>query len=656
MSVGKVDRFFALLVAAVLVTPIRTMAATLFWDGSGTGWNAAASWSTASDAALPDPSSPPGSGDLASFSISSVSLAQTVNLNAAASASGLTFNSPGATTVQSGSGTNMLTIGSNGITVNSGTGPATLTSAISTPSSQTWANNSTNTLTASGDLTLGFATLTVDGTGDTMVAKIIGVPPGSSTPGALVKTGTGTLSSSAANTYGQGTSILGGILSIATMNSLGTPASILVDTMIDGGTLKYTGAATSTNRFFKIGSSGATFDASGSGALTFSNSSEFFGPSGAWSLTLTGSSTADNTFAATLRDTINFSKTGPSTWVLSGLNYNWTAGTIDISGGVLKALNSFSFGGTSIPIGVHGGTLDLAGTVISAHPVSISGSGVGGAGAIVNNGQQQLGSNGLNIQSLTLTGDAAIGGSGGWGIGAGSLNPNNLVELAGHMLAKTGANEIALYSSTINNSGAAPATIEVRSGVLWLDGAVFTGAAGGSIVYQSGTKALIDTQQTAVAWPITLIGGNIMGAAGSGAVGNVLLLGDVTFEPMDVSGNLAPTTSHSFTVSGSITEDSPHSITKLGVNTLTLSGNNSFTGGILIKSGTLRSSSAGALSTTGTITLGDTSGSGTATLNFAGSGHTSLNVTGINVISGSTRARASRLPPLQTMSRMRRST
>ena len=40
---------------------------------------------------------------------------------------------------------------------------------------------------------------------------------------------------------------------------------------IQGSRLKYVGAATSTNRLFTVGTAGATLDASGTGALTFSN-------------------------------------------------------------------------------------------------------------------------------------------------------------------------------------------------------------------------------------------------------------------------------------------------------------------------------------------------------------------------------------------------
>ena len=57
-------------------------AANIFWDGTGTSWNAASFWSTAGNATTPDPAAKPGAGDIANFNISTVNSAQTVNLDA----------------------------------------------------------------------------------------------------------------------------------------------------------------------------------------------------------------------------------------------------------------------------------------------------------------------------------------------------------------------------------------------------------------------------------------------------------------------------------------------------------------------------------------------------------------------------------------------
>jgi fibronectin-binding autotransporter adhesin len=54
-------------------------------------------------------------------------------------------------------------------------------------------------------------------------------------------------------------------------SSIGSSSNAASNLHIQGGTLRYEGAATSTDRLFTIGTRGATLDASGSGALTFNN-------------------------------------------------------------------------------------------------------------------------------------------------------------------------------------------------------------------------------------------------------------------------------------------------------------------------------------------------------------------------------------------------
>jgi fibronectin-binding autotransporter adhesin len=54
-------------------------------------------------------------------------------------------------------------------------------------------------------------------------------------------------------------------------SSIGAGSSDAANILIQGGTLKYVGAGDSTNRLFTIGTGGATLDASGTGAVVFSN-------------------------------------------------------------------------------------------------------------------------------------------------------------------------------------------------------------------------------------------------------------------------------------------------------------------------------------------------------------------------------------------------
>lgn len=119
---------------AALLAASSTQAANIYWDGTGSSWGAAASWSTASGAATPDSTLVPGTADIAIFSISTLTnTAQTVNLNAAQRVLGLSFlGTNTATTLLQGGGTNQtlnpwLKIGTGTLTL---TGSNTITRAV----------------------------------------------------------------------------------------------------------------------------------------------------------------------------------------------------------------------------------------------------------------------------------------------------------------------------------------------------------------------------------------------------------------------------------------------------------------------------------------------------------------------------------------------
>src|SRR5262249_8845569 len=92
----------------------------------------------------------------------------------------------------------------------------------------------------------------------------------------LTKSGAGTVTLSANNTYGGFTYIDGGILSIpsianvSTASPLGAPNSSSASIQINGGTLQYTGSTASTTRGFSIGTGGGGIEVTQAGAtLTF---------------------------------------------------------------------------------------------------------------------------------------------------------------------------------------------------------------------------------------------------------------------------------------------------------------------------------------------------------------------------------------------------
>ena len=287
-------------------------AANIFWDGTGTSWNAASFWSTASNATTPDPAAKPGAGDIANFNISTVNSAQTVNLDAAQAALGLVFNSTGTVLIQTGSGTNTLTLGTSGITVNSGAGADTISSAVSLGSPQSWTNNSSNVLTVSGNISNAANLLIIAGTGNTTLSGILG-----NGSGGLTKSGSGALTLSGANTYAGLTTVSGGTLVLGNASALGTTAG--GTNVASGATLDLGGSA--------IGAEPLTITGAGVGGNGALVESQRDAASLAGVVTINGPVTIGGTGNITLGGSVNagnnvLTKIGSGTLTLSGTTDN----------------------------------------------------------------------------------------------------------------------------------------------------------------------------------------------------------------------------------------------------------------------------------------------------------------------------------------------
>lgn len=266
-------------------------------------------------------------------------------------------------------------------------------------------------------------------------------------------------------------------------------------------------------------------------------------------------------------------KTGSGTVTLAVAN-SYGGGTL-IRGGTVIVPNNASLGvAGGQTVVTNGGTLDLGGSAgpealnLGNRVLIVSDTGVGGAGAVVNNSPNSQ----FNaVQQMVLAGNTTFGGLNRWDIrGSGSV-----LDMGGFMLTKTGTNLVALVQTTVNN----PGNIVVAQGSFGLHLTDLGGSAANTITIQNG--AALDFYQASVpqTWTLVLNDGSRYwsenGGAGQNAwAGPVTLLGAVTFQanaPLDIFGDIT----------------GPGSIIKTGAATATLSASNNYAGNTTVNQGTL---------------------------------------------------------------------
>ncbi|TAK98313.1 MAG: hypothetical protein EPO07_12180, partial [Verrucomicrobia bacterium] len=145
-------------------------------------------------------------------------------------------------------------------------------------------------------------------------------------------------------------------------------------------------------------------------------------------------------------------------------------GNTFVNSGTLVVGNATALGATNGGTTVaSGATLDFNARNIGLEPVTVSGSGVGGNGALVNNGADIF----PTVAYVTMTGDTVFGGSGRWDLRSATTgNPTQSSLLTGgqpYKLTKVGANPIGIAGATVD---AALGDVEVQGGILNLEAAM----------------------------------------------------------------------------------------------------------------------------------------------------------------------------------------
>ncbi len=572
---------------------------------------------------------------------------------------------------KTGGGTQTLTgtanVYSGLTTINQGTLAAGATNALSATSIVTFsASDPTATLTISGfnntvaglagggvsagTVNLGANTLTINNTTASSFAGAI------SGTGGITKTGTApqTFTGVGRNIYQGVTTIDAGTLTAGAMNAL-SPNSIVTLLNVAGATLNIT----ANNQIAGLSGGGTT-----GGNVTTSGI-----------LTLGNNRTATS-YAGAITGTGGITKTATQSQTLTGSNLNTYSGTTTISQGTLVAGGGDVLSPNSIVAFTNNsGTLDMSGMGDSNTIAGLSGPG----------GNVLLGANTLSLENTTNTSyGGGITGAGGvtlatstmsisqtltgggrntysgptiinlgtlTGAGGNALSPNSIVllsntpgatlnilednQIAGLSIGGTAGGNVTLTRTlTLGNNTTATSyagAITGTGGITKVGTATQTLTGGGLNTYTGFTTINAGTLQAgatnALAGSSVVSFANVSGAtlnitgydnavgniSGGGSTGGNIILGANT---LTFGANTSPTF-YAGSISG--TGD----ITKVGSGSTSLSGNNTFTGQVMISGGTLAIDEISAIDTSAGVT-----DNAILAFNFPGAGTYSNDIVG----------------------------
>ncbi len=510
----------------------------------------------------------------------------------------------------------------------------------------------TGALTINNANTYSGGTFMQNGTLNASAAGALGSGPLTATGGITNLNVTGTLSSATA-----AINVNGGTVNLAVDNASGSNPINLTSGNLNIATAA--AAGTSVLTFNGTNPTGGTLDNTSNGPITLTNNNHLvlagsftYGGAtqslntGTGAVSLSANSIVDVaantlTIGGVISDSTgnSLTKTGSGVLVLSAAN-TYT-GTTEIENGLVQIRNTGALGNNG-PLTVDsGGTLDISNITgtntlnLGSRLVSIAGVGVattafpGGEGALYNGGIEQD----AMMQKMALTADATINTDNaptatatGGRMDVGRNGSGNFLNLNGHTLTKIGGGQ---FSITGNAAAAVtvqgPGNILVTQGALSIEQATVTPATV-TITFLDGTVSQFFATTANLLNSIVIgdgtstTAGVLMGNASgtSATVGSPITLEDnLTFEPL-VNGTANPTANNPFVLTGNIGETSgSYRITKTGVNTVTLSGTNSYSGGTIVNNGTLRTTGTGTIGP-GAVTINPT-GTASAILSIGGS-------------------------------------
>jgi len=403
--------------------------------------------------------------------------------------------------------------------------------------------------------------------------------------------------------YGTPTLMVNNIANTGSPSSLGASGAIIIgnDQGIGMASLIFTGAGSTSNRQFQIpgNSLGASLLNNGTGALTFTAATfnTQFTTSNAHTFTLGGSFAGGaNTIQGTIQNnsagTVGITKTDLSTWTLAGTS-TYTGATT-VNSGVLNVTGAL--GNTAIA--VSGGKLNLANQYAVQNSTVTMG---GGPGAL-------LFDSAVAGHAFTLGGLAATTSGTGYNIPLldnATPTPNAVALTIGNNNGST------TYAGVLSGPGGS--LTKAGTGTLTLSG---TNTYTGDTTLTTGTLNL-QTTSTLQNSVVNMNGGTLtFGAGGASTITSVALGGLEGSIGLNLNNNATTPLAVSLTLGNAnaayagntinptyagvlSNTNGSASLTKVGSNTQTLSGANSYTGGTTIQTGALVAGANSLVSTNG---------------------------------------------------------
>ncbi len=203
-----------------------------------------------------------------------------------------------------------------------------------------------------------------------------------------------------------------------------------------------------------------------------------------------------------------------------------------------------------------GATLDVRGQLLpSGKVVSVSGAGVGGAGAVINSGGG--GGAAVGLRHLVFTGPATIGGGARWDI----RDQEGGVQVNGHDLIKAGTQSV--FWANLGETGIGSLLITGNGSRLVFEGSTTLGSHPGVITVEGGATLGFEGSTAENTKPIVVAGGTINFSGGTTNVlaSQITIDGDATVNTatnveavasgkITGNGNLIKTTNGVFKVTG----------------------------------------------------------------------------------------------------------